>query len=279
MNERKSFEELVDLMARLRSPSGCPWDREQTFATLGPMLLEEAWEVIEAGEAGNPAHLRDELGDLLFQIIFYAQIATEESHFDISDAITRVHEKMTRRHPHVFGDQTVSSTAEVLLNWEAIKASERAAAGEDPGKPKSLPESLPESLLDGVSKKVPGLLEAHQLTTKAARVGFDWPSLKEVFEKLAEEIGELEVEVAADPRNEQRLAGEVGDVLFVLVNIARKLGVEPEIALKATNRKFRSRFGHVEQRATEQSRSLGEMTLEEMDALWNEAKELETRSS
>jgi tetrapyrrole methylase family protein/MazG family protein/ATP diphosphatase len=269
MTERKSFEDLVDLMARLRSPSGCPWDREQTFATLGPMLIEEAWEVIEAGEARNYAHLRDELGDLLFQIIFYAQIATEENHFDISDAITRVHQKMTRRHPHVFGEETVNSTAEVLLNWEAIKAAERAAAGEDPQKPKSL--------LEGVSSRLPGLLEAHQLTTKAARVGFDWPSLKQVFEKLSEELDELGVEVEAKPQDHQRLAGEIGDVLFVLVNIARKLGVEPEIALKATNRKFRKRFGYVEQRASDEGRSLGEMTLEEMDALWNKAKELEPR--
>lgn len=270
MSDRRTFEELVELMARLRSPSGCPWDREQTFATLGPMLIEEAWEVIEASESGNYSHLRDELGDLLFQIIFYAQIATEGGHFDISDAITRVHQKMTRRHPHVFGDETVNSTAEVLLNWEAIKASERAAAGEDPEKK--------ESLLEGVSTRLPGLLEAHQLTTKAARVGFDWPSLKQVFEKLTEELGELEVEVEATPQDQQRLAGEIGDVFFVLVNIARKLGVEPELALKATNRKFRSRFGYIEQRACDNGRSLGGMTLEEMDALWNEAKDHESGS-
>lgn len=269
MSERKSFKELVDLMARLRSPGGCPWDREQTFATLGPMLIEEAWEVIEAAESGNYADLRDELGDLLFQIIFYAQIATEENHFDISDAITRVHEKMTRRHPHVFGGETVNSTAEVLLNWEAIKASERASVGEE----------KPKSLLEGVSSRLPGLLESHQLTTKAARVGFDWPSVKQVFEKLTEELGELEVEVAATAQDQRRIAGEIGDVLFVVVNIARKLGVEPETALKATNRKFRARFGYIEQRSVDEGRSLGEMTLDEMDALWNEAKRLEPRSS
>jgi len=271
MNERKGFQELVDLMARLRSPDGCPWDREQTFATLGPMLLEEAWEVIEASEAGDFAHLRDELGDLLFQIIFYGQIATEGNHFDIGDSITRVHQKMTRRHPHVFGEATVSSTAEVLVNWEAIKASERAEAGEQKNKT--------ESLLDGVSNRLPALLEAHQLTTKAARVGFDWPSLKEVFEKLAEEMHEFEVEVERSPADPQNVAGELGDLLFVLVNIARKLGVEPEIALKATNRKFRRRFGHVESGATKQARALGEMTLAEMDELWNEAKQMERSGS
>ena len=271
MNERKGLTDLLDLMARLRSPTGCPWDREQTFATLGPMLIEEAWEVVEASESGDYSHLRDELGDLLFQIVFYAQIASEANHFDVYDAVTRVHEKMTRRHPHVFGEQTVASTAEVLLNWEAIKASERAASGKDSEKA--------ESLLDGVAARLPGLLEAHQLTTKAARVGFDWPSLREVLDKLTEEIEELEVEAAASPQDVQKLAGEVGDVIFVLVNIARKLGVEPETALKSTNRKFRRRFGYVELRAAEEGRSLGEMTLAEMDALWDEAKERETEGS
>lgn len=267
MPEHKTFQDLVDLMARLRAPDGCPWDREQTFATLGPMLLEEAWEVVEASETGHWPHLRDELGDLLFQIIFYAQIAAEANHFDITDTITRVHEKMTRRHPHVFGDASVSSTAEVLANWESIKAAEKAGSGEESERRKSL--------LDGVSSRLPALLEAHQLTTKAARVGFDWPSIRDVFEKLEEEVNELEVEVNKTPREPHLIAGEVGDLLFVVVNIARKLGVEPELALKATNRKFRARFGHIENRAGSQERPLSELNLEEMDELWNEAKKLE----
>ncbi|MEP7273334.1 MAG: nucleoside triphosphate pyrophosphohydrolase [Acidobacteriota bacterium] len=267
MSDCRSFKDLVELMARLRAPDGCPWDREQTVSTLGPMLIEEAWEVIEAAEARHWGHLRDELGDLLFQIIFFAQIASESGHFDIDQTITRVHEKMTRRHPHVFADATVSSTAEVLVNWEAIKAVEREASG-DRDEPK-------QSILDGVSSRLPALLEAHQLTTKAARVGFDWPALAEVFTKMEEEIGELQVEVRRSPVDARALAGELGDLLFVLVNIARKLGVEPEVALKATNRKFRRRFGHIEESLGKEGRTLTESNLEEMDALWNDAKQLE----
>ncbi len=269
MPEYKTFQDLVDLMARLRAPDGCPWDREQTFTTLGPMLLEEAWEVIEASEAEHWPHLRDELGDLLFQIVFYAQVAAESSQFDIRETITRVHDKMTRRHPHVFGDASVSSTAEVLVNWETIKAAERADSG-DLSEPRK-------SLLDGVSARLPALLEAHQLTAKAARVGFDWPSLAEVFKKLEEETEELEAEVARTPRDASAVAGELGDLLFVLVNIARKLGVEPEVALKGTNRKFRSRFGHIEESVSSQGRTLPELELAEMDELWDEAKQLERR--
>ena len=270
--ETKRFEDLVSLMSRLRAPDGCPWDREQTFDTLGPMLIEEAYEVIEATEAsrtGNRRELRDELGDLLFQIVFYAQIASEEespNHFDIYDAISSVHEKMVRRHPHVFGGQKVSSTAEVLANWEAIKAAERIsepAGGEN------------KSILDGVSGKLPSLLEAHQLTTKAARVGFDWRKTSDIFEKLDEEIAELQAEIAAEPSDSRAIEGEIGDLLFVLVNIARRLGVEPEVALKSTNRKFRRRFNYIENSLGRDGRSLGDASLDEMDRLWDEAKTFE----
>jgi tetrapyrrole methylase family protein/MazG family protein/ATP diphosphatase len=254
-------------MARLRAPEGCPWDREQTYATLGPMLIEEAYEVLEAAEEGDWGGLRDELGDLLFQIIFYAQIGAEQEHFDIQQAITRVHEKMTRRHPHVFGAETVASTADVLANWEAIKAAERAAAGPEAVKQKSL--------LDGVSTKLPALLEALQLTAKAARVGFDWPQLEDVFAKLHEELQELQTEVERAPRAEEALAAEVGDLLFVIANIARQLGVEPETALKSANRKFRRRFAHIETRLAEDGRSCAQAVLAEMDELWNEAKRRE----
>ena len=252
------------MMARLRAPDGCPWDREQNYATLAPMLIEEAYEVIEAAEAEDWAELRDELGDLLFQIVFYGQVAAESGHFDLHDSITRVHEKMTRRHPHVFGESKVENTAEVLANWEAIKAAERRAAGKT--------EDQHKSLLDGVSRKIPALLEAHQLTTKAARVGFDWPRIEDVFDKLAEELSELRAEIDRPERDQAAVAEEVGDLLFVAANIARQLGVEPEMALKSANRKFRRRFSYVEQRLAEQGRTCAEATLAEMDEFWNEIR-------
>lgn len=263
MTEIKSFQDLVEMMARLRSETGCPWDREQTFATLGPMLIEEAYEVLDAAESGDWNELRDELGDLLFQIVFYGRIAAEEGRFTIQDSIARVHEKMTRRHPHVFGEQKVSSTAEVLSNWEAIKAAERKSAAST---------NSVESLLDGVSHKLPGLLEAYQLTTKAARVGFDWREPSEVLAKLDEEISELREEMEREAKDQTAIAGEVGDLLFVLVNLARKLNVEPEVALKSANRKFRKRFHYIERRLAAAGRACAEASLEEMDALWNEAK-------
>ena len=264
MNQQKTLQDLIDLMARLRAPDGCPWDREQTYATLAPMLIEEAYEVIEAAEAEDWGELRDELGDLLFQLVFYGQVAVESGQFDLHQSITRVHEKMTRRHPHVFGDSTVANTAEVLVNWEAIKAEERRAAGQTGEEKKSL--------LDGVSKKIPALLEAHQLTTKAARVGFDWKQIEDVFDKLAEELQELREEIDRPARNQAAIAEEVGDLLFVAANIARQLGVEPEVALKAANRKFRRRFHHVETRLAEEGKACAEATLEEMDAHWNEIR-------
>ncbi|HWQ33573.1 MAG TPA: nucleoside triphosphate pyrophosphohydrolase [Blastocatellia bacterium] len=264
MNQKKTFQDLMEMMARLRAPEGCPWDREQNYATLAPMLIEEAYEVIEAAEAEDWAELRDELGDLLFQIVFYGQVAAESGHFDLHDSITRVHEKMTRRHPHVFGESRVENTAEVLARWEAIKAEERKAAGKT--------EDQHKSLLDGVSKKIPALLEAHQLTTKAARVGFDWPRIEDVFDKLAEELSELRAEIDRPERDQAAVAEEVGDLLFVAANIARQLGVEPEMALKAANRKFRRRFSYVEQRLAEQGRTCAGATLAEMDEFWNEIR-------
>ena len=260
------LNDLIQMMAHLRSPDGCPWDREQTFTTLAPMLIEEAYEVIEAAEAEDWNGLRDELGDLLFQLVFYGQIATENSHFNLLDSITSVHEKMTRRHPHVFGEEKAETTAEVLVNWEAIKASERQAAGKS---------EAAKSLLDGVSKKIPALLEAHQITTKAARVGFDWEKPQDVFDKIEEEINELQVEIERDEINQSAIAEEMGDLLFVAVNLARKLGVEPESALKSANRKFRRRFHHIENRLTEQNKTFAESNLAEMDAYWNEAKAIE----
>ncbi len=255
------------MMARLRAPDGCPWDREQNYTTLGPMLIEEAYEVIEAAEAEDWEELRDELGDLLFQIIFYGQIASEQRHFDIHQAIGRVHEKMTRRHPHVFGEQKVESTAEVLANWESIKAAERQAEG--------AAETNKQSLLDGTSTKLPALLEAYLLTTKAARVGFDWRLAVDVLVKLEEEIRELREEVEKEDRDQEAIAEEIGDLLFVIVNLARWYGVEPESALRSTNRKFRRRFSHIERRIEEQGKAWAETSLAEMDQYWDEAKRIE----
>src|SRR5256714_9084366 len=227
----KTFADLVALMSRLRSPEGCPWDREQTYSSLAPMLLEEAYETFEAVEPaieGRPAELRDELGDLLFQIVFYAQVAKERGEFTIGDVITAIHDKMVRRHPHVFGDVTADDAATVLLNWETIKAEERRAAGKT--------EVTETSLLAGVSSKAPALMEAHQLSTKAARVGFDWKSVDDIFDKLQEEIEELRAAIidhsdVKDEANHARVREEIGDLMFAVTDIARHMQVEPEVAL------------------------------------------------
>lgn len=269
-----TFDDLVALMARLRSPEGCPWDREQTYETLAPMLLEEAYEAFEAVEEardGKPAELRDELGDLLFQIVFYAQVAAERNEFTITDVTEAIHSKMVRRHPHVFGDELASDSAAVLRNWEAIKAEEKRAAGKDE-------QAQESSLLDGVSRKAPALMEAHQLSTKAARVGFDWERVEDIFDKLHEEIDELRAAIHRHQESESEddhthVREELGDLLFAVTNIARHLRVEPEAALKSTNRKFRRRFRHIEEGLKERGRTFDAATLDEMEALWQEAKE------
>ena len=273
-----SFDDLVALMARLRSPEGCPWDREQTYATLAPMLLEEAYEAFEAVEEareGRHEELRDELGDLLFQIVFYAQVARERGEWTIEDVLEAIHSKMVRRHPHVFGEARASDAAEVLRNWEAIKAEEKRAAALT-NAPRGDRE---ESLLDGVSTKAPALMEAHQLATKAARVGFDWQHLEDIFEKLHEEIDELRAAIRErsemEEADETRVREEVGDLLFAVANIARHLRVEPEAALKLTNRKFRRRFRYIERNLQAQGRTLDAATLDEMETLWQEAKQSE----
>lgn len=271
-----NFQDLVALMARLRSPEGCPWDREQTYATLAPMLVEEAYEAFEAVEdarEGRPANLCEELGDLLFQIVFYAQVAAERGEFSIEDVTSQIHAKMVRRHPHVFGDVVVRDNEELLRNWEALKAEEKRAAGK-----KDEPDA---SLLDGVSAKAPALMEAHQLGTKAARVGFDWRDVDEIFDKLREETEELRAAIreraeagggAGAEAEHQRVREEVGDLLFAVTNIARHLEVEPESALKLTNRKFRRRFRHIERGLKARGREPGEATIDEMEELWQEAK-------
>ena len=268
----KTFSDLVELMARLRSADGCPWDREQTYATLAPMLLEEAYEAFEAVEAaieGRPHELRDELGDLLFQVVFYAQVARERSEFSIDDVTNAIHEKMTRRHPHVFGDTKAENSADVLRNWEAIKAEEKRSSGKN--------EATEASLLDGVSSKAPALMEAHQLSTKAARVGFDWEKLDDIFEKIQEEVEELRaaISVHAESNSEAdhaRIREEVGDLLFAVTNVARHLKVEPEAALKLTNRKFRRRFGYIENTLREREQKFEDKSLVELEELWQAAK-------
>jgi ATP diphosphatase len=267
-----TFTDLIALMDRLRSPNGCPWDREQTYATLAPMLLEEAYEAFEAVEdarEGRPAELRDELGDLLFQIVFYAQVAKERGEFTIDDVTTAIHDKMVRRHPHVFGDVTADDAATVLLNWETMKAEERRAAGKT--------EATDVSLLAGVSSKAPALMEAHQLSTKAARVGFDWKSVDDIFDKLQEEIEELRAAIKdhsnmKDEANHARVREEIGDLLFAATNIARHMQVEPEAALKLTNRKFRRRFEYIESVLHERGQAFDATSIDELEELWQEAK-------
>ena len=265
------FEAFVLLIARLRAPGGCPWDREQTHASLKPMTIEEAYEVLEAIDAGDASELASELGDLLLQVVFHAQIAAEDGRFDMGTVIDSVSDKMIRRHPHVFGEEKAHTSGEVLRNWEALKQKERKARGK--------PEDAA-SMLDSVSSGLPAVLEAFQITTKAGRVGFDWTDAEPVLAKLEEELGELRLamrEPAAE--RERRMADELGDLLFAAVNAARHLGVDPESALKSANRKFRRRFRHVERRLAENGREPAGATLDEMEDLWNEAKRAEKGAS
>ena len=255
-----AFEAFVALIARLRGPQGCPWDREQTHRSLKPMTIEEAYEVLEAIDRGDDAHLAGELGDLLLQVVFHAQIAAEEGRFDIAQVVDRVAAKMVRRHPHVFGSGTASTSGEVLRSWEELKRAERAESGGAGG-----------SMLDGTSAALPAVMEAYQMATKASRVGFDWPGAAEVLEKLDEEVAELRSAVGTKA-GARAVAEEVGDVLFAAVNVARLLGEDPESALKAANRKFRERFRYVEERLQERGRTPAESSLDEMESLWQEAK-------
>jgi len=263
VDNEADIRKLVDLVARLRGTEGCPWDREQTRETLKPMLVEEAFEVLDALDAGDPTELQEELGDLLFQVVFHAQIAHERREFDLAAVIDRLHDKMVRRHPHVFGGADLRTADDVLRNWEDIKAAERGTAStSDPASERSL--------LDGIPTRLPAMHEAYQMTSKASRVGFDWSRLEDVLAKLEEEAAEL---VAARGSGVgESLADEVGDLLFVAVNVARFLKVDPETALRRSNRKFARRFRHVESRVKAQGRELRHATLEELDALWEEAK-------
>ena len=254
---------LIEIMARLRDPErGCPWDREQTFATIAPYTIEEAYEVADAIERGEMAELKEELGDLLLQVVYHARMAEEAGDFAFADVAEAISDKMIRRHPHVFGAEEVRDAEGQTQRWEAIKAAERAAKGqaaaEKPG------------VLHGIPVGMPALTRAAKLTRRAARVGFDWPSTAEVLDKLREEVGELEAEIEAGDVEKAR--AELGDLMFVCANLARKLEVEPEAALRGANAKFERRFAHIERRLAEMGSSPEQSTLEEMDALWDEAK-------
>ena len=265
----EKFAELIELIARLRAPGGCPWDREQTHASLKPMLLEEAYEVIEAIDEADDDEFTGELGDLLLQVVFHTQIAIEEDRFNITDVIDRVAAKMISRHPHVFGDDTSQTSGEVLRNWEAIKEAELIAKGKKPHQEGSM--------LDSVSTTMPALMEAFQMTTKVSRVDFDWQNIGEVLGKLDEEVNELKAEVEQQEQDFKAIEDEVGDLLFVAVNVARLLGVDPESALKASNRKFRRRFRYIEDRLREQGRKPADSNHIEMNEIWDEAKAKEKR--
>jgi tetrapyrrole methylase family protein/MazG family protein len=246
-----AFEQLVGLMARLRSPGGCPWDREQSFQTIKPYLLEETYEVMDAIDARDWKGLAEELGDLLLQPVFFAQMAAEAGYFDIADSLEAINNKLVRRHPHVFRDGEAHTADDVKRRWDEIKAEE---------KPR------PKGLLTGVPRSVPALVEAQQLASRAAGAGFDWESVDQVYEKLSEELDELRTAPA------DGVEGEIGDLLFVIVNLARFLKVDPEQALRSTNTKFRRRFAHVEDGLSAQGKTPQQSTIEEMESLWQDAK-------
>ena len=266
------IERLLDIMARLRDPeTGCPWDQEQSFETIAPYTIEEAYEVADAIAKNDTVALMDELGDLLFQVVFYAQMASERGQFDFNDITTAIADKMERRHPHVFADAEIASTEAQSLAWEAHKARERAAreAGNGDGG-----GERPVSLLDGVALALPALMRAKKLQARAARGGFDWPDTAMVIDKIAEEIGEIEDEIATGG-SDQGLREEIGDLLFACVTLARKLGIEPETALLAANAKFTRRFHRVEALLAALGKTPGDSSLAEMDALWDRVKEEE----
>jgi MazG family protein len=291
------FERAVSIMARLRGPGGCPWDREQTFDSIKPYTLEEAYEVLEAIDNRDWDELRGELGDLLLQVLFYSQMAEEEGRFSINDVLDRLSTKLVNRHPHVFGDATAETSADVLRNWEAIKAEEKKKRLEAGGG-KSVQPQNPESVLAGVSSAMPALLEAHKLSSRAAHVGFDWQEIGGLFDKLEEEVIELRDELRRLPSPatpvgrgvagsgkpqvpealRHRLEEEVGDMFFVVVNIARYLSLDPESALKKTNRKFKRRFQWMEEQLRASGRTPQQSTMNELESLWQRAKQQEESS-
>ena len=290
------FERAVSIMTRLRGPGGCPWDREQTFDSIKPYTLEETYEVIEAIDNRDWPELAGELGDLLLQVLFYSEMAQEQGTFSIDGVLDRLCTKLIDRHPHVFGDAKADTPSEVVRNWEALKAQEKKKRLQAGGGKAAKEGGDAQSVLAGISSAMPALLEAHKLSSRAAHVGFDWPSIGGLFEKLREESGELQgvlqefpapgpqphargvagsgkPQISDDLR--ARLEDEVGDLFFVLVNIARYLSLDPESALKKTNRKFKRRFQWMEDRLRASHRTPGQTSMEELDSLWEQAKQAE----
>jgi ATP diphosphatase len=270
MTPTRDISRLIEIMARLRDPvRGCPWDVKQDFASIAPYTIEEAYEVADAIERGDLDDLRDELGDLLLQVVFHARMAEEAGSFGFGDVVLAINEKLVRRHPHVFGDLDEADPDAVKRLWATIKAEEKRARAERRSA-LGLPPEAPAGALDGVPSALPALGRAVKLQERAARVGFDWPDTAQVLDKIEEEIGELRAELAGGDR--ARLKDEVGDLLFAVANLARHAGVDPEIALAGTNGKFTRRFAHIEARLVEAGRGPHEASLEEMEALWQEAK-------
>jgi MazG family protein len=290
------FERAVGIMARLRAPGGCPWDREQTFDSIKPYTLEETYEVLEAIDNRDWEELPGELGDLLLQVLFYSEMASEAGYFSIDSVLDRLSDKLVTRHPHVFGDVKADTSREVLRNWEAIKGEEKKRRLADGGGKAAKDAEQPQSVLSGVSKGIPALLEAHKLSSKAAHVGFDWPNVEGLFDKLKEETSELRHEVDQIPHPgpvpvgrgvagaresavpeelRARMEDELGDMFFTLVNIARYLSLDSEQALRKTNRKFKRRFQHMESVLHEEGRRIETLSIEEMERLWQDAKQQE----
>jgi MazG family protein len=303
------FERAVEIMERLRAPGGCPWDREQTFDSIKPYTLEETYEVLEAIDNRDWKELPGELGDLLLQVLFYSEMAKEQGTFSIDDVLDRVSRKLVDRHPHVFGDVKAETSADVKRNWEALKVEERKKREQETAESNqagvqgsaSTPnlDPAPKSILAGISTSMPAMLEAHKLSSRAAQVGFDWPNIESLFEKLDEEVAELRQHLqefpAPGPRPEgrgvagsgraviseglrERLEEEVGDLFFVLVNIARYLSLDPESALRKTNRKFRRRFEWMECSLHEQGMTPDGASMEELESLWQQAKQQEKQA-
>ena len=286
----EKFQRAVDIMARLRAPGGCPWDREQTFDSIKPYTLEETYEVFDAIERRDWPELKKELGDLLLQVLFYAEMAQEEKHFSIDNVLDALSEKLIGRHPHVFGDVEAATASEVVKNWEALKAAEKKAAREETG------TDHPRSMLDDVARAMPALLEARKLSSKAATVGFDWPDVAGIFDKIKEETQELEEVVSRIPspgvngvagsrakpipeRLRAEVEEEIGDLFFAVVNLARHLHIDAESALRVTNQKFRRRFAAMEESASRRQQELKQLSLEEKEELWQQSKQLEAKDS
>ncbi|MCD9186390.1 MAG: nucleoside triphosphate pyrophosphohydrolase [Pyrinomonadaceae bacterium] len=263
----KNFDELTSVMARLRAPGGCPWDREQTYESLSQYLLEECYETFdaiqEATATGETHNLVEELGDVLLQVVFHSTIAAEKGDFTIDEVVQGVTEKLILRHPHVFGEKELETAQDVLNNWDELKKAQQKASGKI--------EKQKESILDDVPVHFPALLEGQKLTKKAAKVKFDWENVNQIFDKLTEETEELKEAIEKNESN-GNIEEEIGDLLFVVLNLARKLEVDAETALKKTNRKFRKRFKFIETELQKQNKSLTDSTLEEMDSLWNQSK-------